>query len=99
MALPRTQRSRTSVVTRADFIGSSENLVCPGGIGAADQSSHTSAQIMATSTTLVLVAGRFGLAPTVNRPASKGLKLYEDKSAGIMSNDPAGALLLCVTRH
>lgn len=45
---------------------------------------------MATSTTLVLVAGRFGLAPTVNRPATKGLKLYEDRSAGIMSNDPAG---------
>ncbi len=46
---------------------------------------------MTTSTALVLIAGRFGLAPTANRHTTAGLKLYEDKSAGIISNDPAGA--------
>jgi photosystem I subunit 10 len=47
-------------------------------------------QIMILSTTLPLVAGRFGLAPTANRHTTAGLKLYEDKSAGLLTNDPAG---------
>ena len=44
---------------------------------------------MIISTTLTLIAGRFGLAPTANRNASAGLKLSE-KGAGLYSNDPAG---------
>lgn len=48
------------------------------------------AQIMILSTGLCLAAGRFGLAPTANRHTTAGLKLYEDKSAGVLSNDPAG---------
>eukprot|EP00892_Ulva_mutabilis_P008385 jgi/Ulvmu1/5919/UM026_0041.1 len=45
--------------------------------------------IMVASTTACLVAGRFGLAPTVNKSASAGLKLSEVDS-GIKSADPAG---------
>lgn len=45
---------------------------------------------MILSTALPLIAGRFGLAPTATRNASAGLKLAENKSAGLMSNDPAG---------
>eukprot|EP00873_Tetraselmis_striata_P014189 jgi/Tetstr1/434453/TSEL_023553.t1 len=67
-AVPRTRRA---VETRADFIGSSNNL------------------IMVTSTTLCLVAGRFGLAPTTKKAASAGLKLSEVPS-DLKSNDPAG---------
>lgn len=40
-------------------------------------------------TTLCLAAGRFGLAPTANRPASAGLKL-STRDAGLKSGDPAG---------
>mmetsp|Transcript_22781 Transcript_22781/g.63256 ORF Transcript_22781/g.63256 Transcript_22781/m.63256 type:complete len:125 (-) Transcript_22781:52-426(-) len=64
-------RSRQTLQTRADFIGSSNNL------------------IMVASTTLCLVAGRFGLAPTTNKAASAGLKLSAVDS-DLKSNDPAG---------
>jgi photosystem I reaction center PsaK len=47
-------------------------------------------QIMVASTTACLVAGRFGLAPTVNKSASAGLKLQE-VDGGVKSGDPAGA--------
>lgn len=46
-------------------------------------------QIMILATALPLVAGRFGLAPTANKPASAGLKLSE-RASGLVSNDPAG---------
>ena len=46
-------------------------------------------QIMILATALPLVAGRFGLAPTANRPASAGLKM-SDRASGLVSNDPAG---------
>lgn len=46
---------------------------------------------MVASTTAFLVAGRFGLAPTVNRPATAGLDLKE-RDAGVKSGDPAGVL-------
>lgn len=49
------------------------------------------AQIMVASTTAFLVAGRFGLAPTVNKRATAGLKLVDD-DPGVASGDPAGAL-------
>ena len=48
-------------------------------------------QIMVASTTLCLVAGRFGLAPTVGKRASAGLKLGKVES-DIMSSDPSGAI-------
>lgn len=50
-------------------------------------------QIMVLSTFLPLVAGRFGLAPTSTRHTnSSGIKLLpEEKTAGLVSNDPAGA--------
>lgn len=54
---------------------------------------------MIISTTLFLVAGRFGLAPTANRNASAGLKLSENKAAGLYSNDPAGELKMKTTKQ
>lgn len=47
------------------------------------------AQIVCASTTLFLVAGRFGLTPSANRLATPGLKLVDNKS-GLMTGDPAG---------
>ncbi|KAG5225274.1 Photosystem reaction center psaK, chloroplast precursor [Salix suchowensis] len=48
--------------------------------------------IMVTSTTLMLFAGRFGLAPSANRKATAGLKL-EVRDSGLQSGDPAGFTL------
>uniref|UniRef100_A0A0D6QRN3 PSI-K n=1 Tax=Araucaria cunninghamii TaxID=56994 RepID=A0A0D6QRN3_ARACU len=45
--------------------------------------------IMVTTTTLMLFAGRFGLAPSANRKASAGLKL-QDRDSGLQTGDPAG---------
>ena len=55
-------------------------------------------QIVVASTTLFLVAGRFGLTPSANRLATPGLKLVDNKS-GLMTGDPAGeeAWLGCST--
>lgn len=49
---------------------------------------------MVLSTFLPLVAGRFGLAPTSTRHTNQsGIKLLPaEKSAGLVSNDPAGVL-------
>ncbi|KAJ4871216.1 Photosystem I PsaG/PsaK protein [Raphanus sativus] len=47
--------------------------------------------IMVTSTTLMLFAGRFGLAPSANRKATAGLKL-EARDSGLQTGDPAGSL-------
>lgn len=48
-------------------------------------------QIIVATTTAFLVAGRFGLAPTVKRGATAGLKLVEDPdAAGLKTGDPAG---------
>ncbi|KXZ51959.1 hypothetical protein GPECTOR_11g82 [Gonium pectorale] len=47
--------------------------------------------IMVASTGATLAAARFGLAPTVKKQATAGLKLVEGKNAaGVISNDPAG---------
>lgn len=51
---------------------------------------------MIISTVLPLVAGRFGVAPTALRNASAGLKLSENKVAGLYSNDPAGFTIVDV---
>ncbi|RZC43659.1 hypothetical protein C5167_036611 [Papaver somniferum] len=48
--------------------------------------------IMVTSTTLMLFAGRFGLAPSANRKATAGLKL-EGRDSGLQTGDPAGFTL------
>ncbi|XP_066389369.1 photosystem I reaction center subunit psaK, chloroplastic-like [Miscanthus floridulus] len=45
--------------------------------------------IMVTTTTLMLFAGRFGLAPSANRKATAGLKL-EARDSGLQTGDPAG---------
>ncbi|EOA36320.1 hypothetical protein CARUB_v10010631mg [Capsella rubella] len=48
--------------------------------------------IMVTSTTLMLFAGRFGLAPSANRKATAGLRL-EARDSGLQTGDPAGFTL------
>ncbi|CAH8338023.1 unnamed protein product [Eruca vesicaria subsp. sativa] len=48
--------------------------------------------IMVTSTTLMLFAERFGLAPSANRKATAGLKL-EARDSGLQTGDPAGFTL------
>ncbi|KAK8563211.1 hypothetical protein V6N13_018255 [Hibiscus sabdariffa] len=48
--------------------------------------------IMVTTTTLMLFAGRFGLAPSANRKATAGLKL-EVRESGLQTGDPAGFTL------
>ncbi|XP_052180608.1 photosystem I reaction center subunit psaK, chloroplastic [Diospyros lotus] len=48
--------------------------------------------IMVTSTSLMLFAGRFGLAPSANRKSTAGLKL-EIRESGLQTGDPAGFTL------
>ncbi|KAK1325257.1 hypothetical protein QJS10_CPA01g00536 [Acorus calamus] len=48
--------------------------------------------IMVTTTSLMLIAGRFGLAPSANRKATAGLKL-EARDSGLQTGDPAGFTL------
>ncbi|KAF5180977.1 Photosystem i reaction center subunit psak protein [Thalictrum thalictroides] len=48
--------------------------------------------IMVTATTLMLFAGRFGLAPSANRKSTAGLKL-EVRDSGLQTGDPAGFTL------
>ncbi|XP_039130100.1 photosystem I reaction center subunit psaK, chloroplastic [Dioscorea cayenensis subsp. rotundata] len=48
--------------------------------------------IMITTTSLMLFAGRFGLAPSANRKATAGLKL-EARDSGLQTGDPAGFTL------
>ena len=58
----------------------------------------TPVQIIVATTTAFLVAGRFGLAPTVKRGATAGLKLVEDPdAAGLKTGDPAGELHILST--
>merc|ERR1711977_636141 len=45
-------------------------------------------QAIVLSTTIFLAAGRFGLAPSANKPATSGLKLKTFDS-GLKTNDPA----------
>ncbi|GFS43260.1 photosystem I subunit K [Actinidia rufa] len=47
---------------------------------------------MVASTSLMLFAGRFGLAPSANRKATAGLKL-ENRDSGLQTGDPAGFTL------
>ena len=50
-------------------------------------------QIMVTSVTAFLVAGRFGLAPTVKQQATSGLRLVDNGTKGLSTGDPAGRLM------
>lgn len=47
---------------------------------------------MITTTSLMLFAGRFGLAPSANRKSTAGLKL-EARDSGLQTGDPAGFTL------
>ncbi|KAI5081626.1 hypothetical protein GOP47_0001369 [Adiantum capillus-veneris] len=61
-----------------------------GALGArCDYIGSSTNLIMVASTTAMLFAGRFGLAPSANRKASAGLKL-EDRPSGLQTGDPAG---------
>lgn len=53
---------------------------------------YSELQIMVTSTTAFLVAGRFGLAPTVKQQATSGLRLVDNGTKGLSTGDPAGKL-------
>ncbi|XP_019437539.1 PREDICTED: photosystem I reaction center subunit psaK, chloroplastic-like [Lupinus angustifolius] len=48
--------------------------------------------ILVASTSIMLFAGRFGLAPSANRKATAGLKL-EVRDSGLQTGDPAGFTL------
>ncbi|XP_078162702.1 photosystem I subunit K [Carex rostrata] len=48
--------------------------------------------VMVTTTSLMLFAGRFGLAPSANRKSTAGLKL-EARDSGLQTGDPAGFTL------
>ena len=65
---------------------SSSQGICCDYIGSATN------LIMVTTTTLMLFAGRFGLAPSANRKATAGLKL-EARDSGLQTGDPAGFTL------
>ena len=52
-----------------------------------------SLQIMVVSTTAFLVAGRFGLAPTLRQQATSGLRLVDNGTKGLSTGDPAGMQL------
>jgi len=64
-------------------------LVCRADAGYIGSSTNV---IMVLSTGLVLAAGRFGLAPTVRKQATAGLKLVDSnkQAAGVLTRDPAG---------
>ncbi|DBA86288.1 hypothetical protein WJX77_009483 [Trebouxia sp. C0004] len=55
--------------------------------------------IMVTSTTAFLVAGRFGLAPTVKQQATSGLRLVDNGTKGLSTGDPAGFTAVDVLGH
>ena len=54
--------------------------------------------IICASTALCLVAGRIGLAPSANKPASAGLNLSEVPT-GMKSGDPSGFTAVDVLAH
>nr|AZQ19298.1 Photosystem I reaction center subunit psaK [Populus tomentosa] len=78
-AQPVRRKGNGALGARMDFIGSPTNLV-------------TILLIMVTSTSLMLFAGRFGLAPSANRKATAGLKL-EVRDSGLQTGDLAGFTL------
>eukprot|EP00246_Nothoceros_aenigmaticus_P015938 TRINITY_DN6928_c0_g1_i1.p1 TRINITY_DN6928_c0_g1~~TRINITY_DN6928_c0_g1_i1.p1 ORF type:complete len:137 (+),score=9.22 TRINITY_DN6928_c0_g1_i1:173-583(+) len=64
-----------------------------GALGArADYIGSATNLIVVGSTTLFLIAGRFGLAPSANRKSTAGLALV-DRDSGLQTGDPAGFTL------
>ncbi|KAL2899540.1 Photosystem I reaction center subunit psaK chloroplastic [Bienertia sinuspersici] len=63
-----------------------------GALGARCDFIGSPTNLMVTSTTLMLFAGRFGLAPSANRKATAGLRL-EARDSGLQTGDPAGFTL------
>lgn len=47
-------------------------------------------QVFLISTAACLAGGRFGLAPTAKKHTHAGLRLYDEDSEGLTTNDPAG---------
>ncbi len=69
--------------------GGVSTRTCPSFSAHDDIVASCSEQIIVASTTLMLFAGRFGLAPSANRKALAGLKLV-DRDSGLQTGDPAG---------
>ncbi len=69
--------------------GGVSTRTCPSFSAYDDIVASCSEQIIVASTTLMLFAGRFGLAPSANRKALAGLKLV-DRDSGLQTGDPAG---------
>eukprot|EP00897_Mesotaenium_endlicherianum_P009807 jgi/Mesen1/8855/ME000053S08265 len=70
-----------------------------GALGArCDYIGSSTNLIMVGATTLQLIAGRFGLAPTANRKSTAGLKLV-DRETGLGTTDPAGFTATDVLAH
>lgn len=55
--------------------------------------------IVTTSTVAFLVAGRFGLAPTLRNQATSGLRLVDNGTKGLSTGDPAGFTAVDVLAH
>ena len=82
----RTNLSRAQALTMLPTV----SVKGKGALGArCDYIGSPTNLIMITTTTLMLFAGRFGLAPSANRKASAGLKL-QDRESGLQTGDPAG---------
>lgn len=107
----RSRPSQRAVRVNAGFIGSPENVVCsyPRWMLCSSTDMPTSSevdkimsqalawlQIMVVSTTAFLVAGRFGLAPTLRQQATSGLRLVDNGTKGLSTGDPSG-IQLCRT--
>ncbi|EPS69549.1 hypothetical protein M569_05218 [Genlisea aurea] len=83
----------TSISVRSSSSPSSCKRRGQGALGArCDFIGSPTNLIMVTSTSLMLFAGRFGLAPSANRKATAGLKL-EARESGLQTGDPAGFTL------
>ncbi|KAG6511269.1 photosystem I reaction center subunit psaK, chloroplastic-like [Zingiber officinale] len=85
-ALPSSRVTMLPKIRRGGNGGGALGARCDGFIGSPTN------LIMVTCTTLMLFAGRFGLAPSANRKATAGLRL-EVRDSGLQSGDPAGFTL------
>ncbi|KAG6490264.1 photosystem I reaction center subunit psaK, chloroplastic-like isoform X2 [Zingiber officinale] len=85
-ALPSSRVTMPPNFQRGGNGGGALGARCDGFIGSPTN------LIIVTSTTLMLFAGRFGLAPSANRKATAGLRLVV-RDSGLQSGDPAGFTL------
>jgi photosystem I subunit 10 len=86
----RPVKAQKVLQTRA---GRSSQVVRAGFIGSPEN------VIVVVSTTLFLTAGRFGLAPTVRRQATSGLRLVDAGNKGLSTGDPSGFTAVDVLAH